>query len=82
MLSPGLGFITALARRDNVIVFAGARNPTAANDLQSLVEQYPGKVYIVKLTACDKAENEAAVETIKTIAGRLDVVVACAGKLI
>jgi NAD(P)-dependent dehydrogenase (short-subunit alcohol dehydrogenase family) len=78
----GLGLVTALARRDNVIVFAGARNPTAAADLHALVEQYPGKVHIVKLTSCDKAENEAAVATIKAIAGRLDVVIANAGTCI
>jgi NAD(P)-dependent dehydrogenase (short-subunit alcohol dehydrogenase family) len=77
--SPGLGFVTALARRENVIVFAGARNPGAAVDLQALVQQYPGKVHIVKLTLCDKAENEAAVATIMSIAGRLDVVIASAG---
>jgi len=75
----GLGFVTALARRDNVIVFAGARNPTAAEDLQSLVQEFPGKVHIVKLTSCDKTDNDAAVANIKTIAGRLDVVIACAG---
>jgi len=75
----GFGLVTALARRENVIVFAGARNPPAAAGLQALVQQYPGKVHIVKLTLCDKAENEAAVNTITTIAGRLDVVIACAG---
>jgi len=75
----GLGLITSLARRENVIAFAGARNPTAAADLQELVLKYPGKVHIVKLTSFDKAENEAAVATIKAIAGRLDVVIANAG---
>jgi NAD(P)-dependent dehydrogenase (short-subunit alcohol dehydrogenase family) len=75
----GLGFVNALARRDNAIVFAGARNPAAAADLHILVQQHPGKVYIVKLTLCDKAENEAAVATIKSIAGRLDVVISSAG---
>jgi len=75
----GLGFVTALARRDNVIVFAGARNPSAATDLQALVEEFPGKVHIVKLTSCDKRENEAAVKEISSIAGRLDVVIANAG---
>ncbi|KIM82342.1 hypothetical protein PILCRDRAFT_820730 [Piloderma croceum F 1598] len=75
----GLGLVTTLARRDNVIVFAGARNPTAAADLHALVQQYPGKVHIVKLTSCDKAENKAVVATITDIAGRLDVVIANAG---
>jgi NAD(P)-dependent dehydrogenase (short-subunit alcohol dehydrogenase family) len=75
----GLGLVTALAQRDNVIVFAGARNPAVAADLHALVQQHPGKVHIVKLTSCDKTENEAAVDMIKSIASRLDVVIACAG---
>ncbi|KII91175.1 hypothetical protein PLICRDRAFT_696290 [Plicaturopsis crispa FD-325 SS-3] len=75
----GLGLVTVLARRDDVIVFAGARNPATAESLQALVKQYPGKVHIVKLTSGDKAENEAAVKYIQTTAGHLDVVVANAG---
>ncbi|KIM82343.1 hypothetical protein PILCRDRAFT_88746 [Piloderma croceum F 1598] len=64
----GLGFVTALARRDNVIVFASASNPTAAEDLHSLVQHFPGKVHIVKLTSCEKTDNsDAAVATIKAI---------------
>jgi len=77
----GLGLVTALARRDNTVVFAGARNPSAATALQALVKGFPGKVHIVKLTSCDKKENEAAVKQINTIAGRLDVVIANAGIL-
>jgi len=61
------------------MVFAGPRSPTAAADLHTLVQQYPGKVHIVKLTSCDEAENKAAVATITDIAGRLDVVIANAG---
>jgi len=75
----GLGLVTALARRSNVLVFAGARNPATAIDLKALVEKYPNKVYIVKLTSCDERENTAAIEEIRSIAGRLDVVIANAG---
>jgi len=75
----GLGLVTGLATRNSVVIFAGARNPSAAKDLHALVEKYPGKVHIVKLTSCDKVENEAAVAEIKAIAGRLDVIIANAG---
>ncbi|KII87105.1 hypothetical protein PLICRDRAFT_244863 [Plicaturopsis crispa FD-325 SS-3] len=75
----GLGLVTALSQRDNVVVFAGTRNPSAATDLQALVKKYPGKVYIVKLTSADVPENQAAVAYIKEVAGRLDVVIANAG---
>ncbi|KII87030.1 hypothetical protein PLICRDRAFT_176838 [Plicaturopsis crispa FD-325 SS-3] len=72
----GLAFVTVLAQRENVVVFAGARNPAAATDLQALVKQHPGKVHAVKLTSSDVADNKEAVDYIKKTAGRLDVVIA------
>ena len=77
----GLGLVRAIASRNDVIVFAGTRNPAAASDLQELVKEYPKKVHIVRFIAGDKAGNEAAAVEIKTIAGRLDVVIANAGAL-
>lgn len=78
-MSPGLGIVTALASRDDTIVFAGARNPPAATDLHALADKHPGKVHVVKLVSSDRAGNEDAVSQIKAIAGRLDVVIANAG---
>ncbi|KZT54360.1 NAD(P)-binding protein [Calocera cornea HHB12733] len=75
----GLGLVTALVARPNAVVFAGARNPASASELKSLQTKYPGKLHIVKLTSADPAENIAAVEEIKRVAGRLDVVIANAG---
>ncbi|KZO92386.1 NAD(P)-binding protein [Calocera viscosa TUFC12733] len=75
----GLGIVAQLAVRENTVVFAGARNPSAATDLQALESKYPGKVHIVKLTSTDEADNKAAVAKIKKVAGRLDVVIANAG---
>jgi NAD(P)-dependent dehydrogenase (short-subunit alcohol dehydrogenase family) len=75
----GLGLVQVLAHRDNVVIFAGARDPSAATDLHDLVKTYPGKVHIVKLTSTDEENNRAAVEEIRRIAGRLDVVIANAG---
>lgn len=69
----------ALSCRKDAIVFAGARNPSAATELQNLANQLPDKVHVVKLTSGSKEDNEKAVETIKEVAGRLDVVVANAG---
>jgi hypothetical protein len=76
----GLGLVQALASRDNIVVFAGARNPDAAEDLQALEAQHPGKVHTVKLVANDEQGNRDAVEYVKKKAGRLDVVIANAGK--
>lgn len=75
----GLGFVTALANRENVIVFAGARDPSAASALHGLQEAHPGKVYLVKLVSADETGNRAAIQQIKEKVGRLDVVIANAG---
>lgn len=71
--------MTALAQRDNTIVFAGARNPEAASALQELAKKHPGKVHLLRLIAADEAGNHAAVAEIKEKVGRLDVVIANAG---
>ncbi|KII86985.1 hypothetical protein PLICRDRAFT_113403 [Plicaturopsis crispa FD-325 SS-3] len=75
----GLALVALLAARDDVVVFAGARNPDAAEGLKALVKQFPGKVHILKLTSGVKSENEAAAEYIQKTAGHLDVVIANAG---
>ncbi|KZT54361.1 NAD(P)-binding protein [Calocera cornea HHB12733] len=75
----GLALVAQLSSCENAIVFAGARNPAAAEALQLLENQHPGKVYLVKLTSADESDNEAAVAKIKETAGRLDVVIANAG---
>lgn len=62
-----------------MVVFAGARNLGAATELKKLVDSHPNVVHAVKLTSGDLADNAAAVETIKKVAGRLDVVIANAG---
>jgi NADP-dependent 3-hydroxy acid dehydrogenase YdfG len=55
------------------------RQPGAAAELQALAKAHPGKLHLIKLTSADEADNFAAVEQIKQIAGRLDVVIANAG---
>jgi NAD(P)-dependent dehydrogenase (short-subunit alcohol dehydrogenase family) len=75
-LHPGFGLIQHLAARDNVIVFAGARNPSSATALNELATKHQGKVHVVKLTSADEADNRAAVDEIKKTVGRLDVVIA------
>jgi NAD(P)-dependent dehydrogenase (short-subunit alcohol dehydrogenase family) len=70
----GLALVQVLAKRDNVLIFAGVRKPSSS--LEALASQNPDKVRIVTLTSGDKTDNEAAVAEIKRIAGRLDVVIA------
>jgi NAD(P)-dependent dehydrogenase (short-subunit alcohol dehydrogenase family) len=73
--------VRALLQRDNVIVFAGARSPSSATELQALTKEFPDKLHIVKLISADEAGNRAAVEEVKAKAGRLDVVIANAGAI-
>ncbi|EJU05862.1 NADP-binding protein [Dacryopinax primogenitus] len=75
----GLGLVTSLVARPDVVVFAGCRNPAGASDLTTLASKYPSKLHIVKLTSCDEVDNKAAVEEIRNVVGRLDVVISNAG---
>lgn len=77
----GLGLVQQLALRDNTVVFAGARKPAEATHLHELEKQFQGKVHVVELVSADDAGNAGAIEKIKTVAGRLDVVIANAGEL-
>ncbi|KAL1728690.1 hypothetical protein EV714DRAFT_214732 [Schizophyllum commune] len=72
----GLSLVTLLAARPDTIVFAGARDPARATDLQALATAHPNRVYPVKLISADRASNAAAAEKIKKVVGRLDVVIA------
>jgi NAD(P)-dependent dehydrogenase (short-subunit alcohol dehydrogenase family) len=73
--------IQHLLVRENVIVFASARDPTSATALNQLANQHQGQLHVVKLLSADEANNRVVVENIKRIAGRLDVVIANAGIL-
>jgi NADP-dependent 3-hydroxy acid dehydrogenase YdfG len=77
----GLGFAKALVKRDNAIVFAGARDLTRVTELEALAKEFPGKLHIVKIVSADEATNKAVVEEIKAKVGRLDVVIANAGQI-
>ncbi|EIN05948.1 NAD(P)-binding protein [Punctularia strigosozonata HHB-11173 SS5] len=77
----GFGIVAALVARDNVVVFAGVRNPSSADALTNLGAKHPGKLHIVQLTSADKADNERAVAEITAKVGRLDAVIANAGIL-
>ncbi|KAL1756796.1 hypothetical protein FB107DRAFT_289842 [Schizophyllum commune] len=75
----GLELVTQLATRPDAIVFAGARDPARATNLQALAKLHPARFHVVKVTSADKEDNIAAVEEVKRVAGRLDVVIANAG---
>jgi NADP-dependent 3-hydroxy acid dehydrogenase YdfG len=68
--------------RPDTIVFAGVRNPNGSNlkDFAEFLQQYPDRFFPVKLVSADRESNERAVSLIKQKVGRLDVVIANAGK--
>ncbi|KAL1691081.1 hypothetical protein GGG16DRAFT_125167 [Schizophyllum commune] len=75
----GLAMVQALAARPNAVVFAGARDPARATDLNVLAKAHPDRVHILKVVSADRENNKAAIEEVKRVAGRLDIVIANAG---
>jgi NAD(P)-dependent dehydrogenase (short-subunit alcohol dehydrogenase family) len=78
----GIGYQLVLAileRQPDAVIFAGARDPAKANELNNLASKNPN-VHVVKLVADDEESNKKAVDEIKKVTDRLDVVVANAGK--
>lgn len=79
----GIGYDLVLAllkRYPNAVLFAGARDPTSANALNELARN-DSRVHVVKLIADDEESNKSAVEEVKKVTDRLDIVVANAGTL-
>ncbi|BGP24308.1 hypothetical protein Rt10032_c03g1567 [Rhodotorula toruloides] len=78
--SRGIGFaITSLlAQRDNVLIFAGARDPANSAQLKALAEK-TGKVVPVKLESADEDDAAALATLVEEKAGHVDYVIANAG---
>ncbi|PRP75495.1 hypothetical protein PROFUN_10673 [Planoprotostelium fungivorum] len=74
----GLGFVTHLSHRDDTVVFAAARDPDSAVELQKLSEGN-ADFHLLKISSENESEVAAAVEQIEQIAGHLDFVIANAG---
>jgi norsolorinic acid ketoreductase len=68
-----------LERQPDAVIFAGARDPASAKELNEFAGKH-SNVHVIKLIADDEESNKQAVEEIKKITDRLDVVVANAGK--
>ena len=74
----GFGLVQALAPRPNVVIFAGARDPSTADQLQALATTH-SNIRVLQLTACSDSDAESAVAAITQAADRLDVLIANAG---
>ncbi|KAJ9105992.1 hypothetical protein QFC19_003327 [Naganishia cerealis] len=77
----GIGFSlipAVLERTPSAVIFAGARDPANATELNDLAKKHPN-VRVIKLVADDEESNKQAVEEVNKVTDRLDVVVANAG---
>jgi NAD(P)-dependent dehydrogenase (short-subunit alcohol dehydrogenase family) len=76
----GIGFelVKQLASRTDTIVFAAARTPSKAKDLNDFAHSHTN-VHIVKLESVSEADATAAAKSVEKIAGGLDGVIANAG---
>ncbi|GAA6040915.1 hypothetical protein JCM8097_003185 [Rhodosporidiobolus ruineniae] len=76
----GIGFeITSqISSRPDVLVFAGARDPSKAEALHALAKK-TGNIEIVKLASANEEDAAAVAKVIEEKAGKVDVVLANAG---
>jgi NAD(P)-dependent dehydrogenase (short-subunit alcohol dehydrogenase family) len=79
----GLQIVKTLSTRPDTIVFAGVRSwPLDSEDqLTKLAAVSPNVVFPIKLTSADEMDNLAAASVVKDKVGKVDVIVANAGKL-
>ncbi|CAF4034508.1 unnamed protein product [Adineta steineri] len=74
----GLGFVQALAKRANTLIYAGVRDPSKADELQKL-NSLTKNIHIIKLESISESDAKAAAEKIEKTSGYIDVVIANAG---
>lgn len=78
----GLGFHLArqLAQLPDSLVFAAVRNPPTATQLAALASERDN-VIVVKLDVTSEADAQEAAKMVKERAGKVDVLIPCAGSL-
>ena len=70
-----------LTHDSSAVLYAGARDPSDATALRSIQKSHVDRLHIVKLVSASEADAKAVAELIKSREGRVDVVIANAGKL-
>lgn len=77
----GLQLVYAILKREpSAVIFAGARHPATAHDLQTL-SRSNDNVKVVQLTVDDEVSNKLALEKVKRFTDHLDIVIANAGEI-
>ncbi|KAI5481189.1 short-chain dehydrogenase/reductase SDR family protein [Pseudohyphozyma bogoriensis] len=75
----GFTFVSYLATRPNVVIYAGARDPSTATALKALSDAHPGVIHIIKLVSASAEDAQAAASAVEKAHGKVDVVIANAG---
>ncbi len=75
----GLALVKEYLNRGNVHIFAACRNPNSATDLQTLQEQNPDAVTLVKLDINKAEEIKNAVGQVSVHTSKLDLLINNAG---
>jgi len=79
--SKGIGYAMTenLTHKQDVVIYAGARNVEGSVKLNQLAAKHADKVKVVKLEATSEDDIKAVVKLIEAEHGRIDVVIANAG---
>jgi len=75
----GLGLVTGLLARDNVRVYAGARNPEKAKELNALKAKHGDKLTLLQLDVTDEKSIKTAAEQFAKSSNHLDLLINNAG---
>ncbi len=68
-----------VASHPEAFVYAGARDPYNATELEELAKKYAGRIAVVKCVSADAEGNAELAKLIKEKHGRVDTVIANAG---
>lgn len=83
VLFTGFGFVTQiLAKHHTAFIYAGARDPDKASALLDLKNKHPDRLAIVKLVSADVEGNAEVAKVIEARHGRVDTVIANAGRIL
>jgi len=74
----GFGLVQALSTRPDTVIFASARDPSSATELNKLAKSSTAKVHVVKLLAGSEADAKAVAKQAAEVGG-LDYIILNAG---
>lgn len=77
----GYALVERLSTDPNVVIYAGARNPSGATKLHELSKSCLAKINVVKLDSLNYDDPATVAKQIESEEGKIDVIIANAGML-